>query len=116
MKKKGLFVLAGLAVLAAFAAYAQQGGFTGPGIDVMTVAEAKTLRDDSPVLLRGKIERSLGKEKYLFSDATGSITVEIERKVWGFLSVDEHDLVEISGEIDRGFMKLEVEVDTIRKL
>jgi len=92
-----------------------QGGFRGPS-NVTTVAQALTLRDDTPVVMRGNIIRYLGNERYLFSDSTGTITVEIERKVWGSLSVDENDLVEISGEIDRDWNSIEVEVDRIRKL
>ena len=93
-----------------------QGGFRGPGAELTTVAAARTLRDDSPVILKGKIERFLGNEKYLFSDDTGSITVEIERKVWANVSVDENDTVEISGEIDRDWNSVEVEVKRIRKM
>ena len=95
---------------------AQQGGFMGPRAEVVTVEQAKTMRDDDPVTLRGRIERALGNERYLFSDETGSITIEIERKVWGTLTVDENDLIEISGEIERKRTRIEVEVKTIRKL
>ena len=121
MEKKRVFLLIGLAALIAVTVHAQQGGqngggFRGPGTDVTTVAQAKMLRDDSPVLLRGKIERFLGNERYLFSDGTESITIEIERKIWGAVSVDENDTVEISGEIDRKWNRIEVEVKSIRKL
>ena len=93
-----------------------QGGFQGPRADATTVAHALTLRDDSPVVLRGYVLRYLGNERYLFSDDTGTITVEIERRAWGSLTIDENDLVEITGEIDRDRNRVEVEVDTIRKL
>ena len=116
MNKKGLFCAVGLLALVVFAVNAQQGGYRGPSVDVISVEDAKKLRDDSPVILRGYIERYLGNEKYLFSDSTGAITIEIENRVWGTLSVDENDLLEISGEIDRDFRGVEVEVDFIRKL
>jgi len=96
--------------------YAQQGGFTGPSIGAVTVAEALTFRDDTPVILRGKIERFIGNERYIFSDGTGSITIEIDNRVWGSLTVDENDLIEIYGEIERDFRRIEIDVDTVRKL
>ena len=99
-----------------FGLQAQQSGYRGPSAGVVSVAEALSLRDDTPVILRGYILRYLGNERYVFSDSTGSITVEIERRVWGNLSIDENDLVEISGEIDRGRNRIEVEVVSIRRI
>ncbi|MDR2471217.1 MAG: NirD/YgiW/YdeI family stress tolerance protein [Treponema sp.] len=116
MKGKRFLCLVGLAAAIALSAGAQQGGYRGPGAAPVTVAEAKALRDDSPVILRGKIERFLGDERYLFSDATGTITIEIDHKVWGGLSVDQNDTVELTGEIDRDYMTVEVEVRTLRKI
>ena len=97
--------------------YAQQ-GYIGPGPSIITVTEAKKLRDDTPVTLRGKIERFLGDEKYLFSDNTGNIIIEIDDDIWrwGNLTIDEKDMVEITGEIDRSFRKVEIDVKAIRKL
>lgn len=116
MEKKKLIIAVVLLALFVFSAYAQQGGFRGPSTDITTVAQARTLRDDTPVILRGKIERFLGNDRYQFSDETGSITIEIERRVWGSLSVDENDTVEISGEIDREWNSIEVEARSITKL
>jgi uncharacterized protein (TIGR00156 family) len=116
MKKKGLFLGFCLLTLAVFFANAQQSGYRGPGAVAITVDEAKNLRDDTPVILQGKIERFLGDEKYLFSDDTGNIVIEIDDRIWGNLSIDQNDPVEITGEIDRGFWQLEVDVRTIKKL
>jgi uncharacterized protein (TIGR00156 family) len=116
MNKKQLVFIACLLVLTFLTAHAQQSGYNGPGAAAITVAEAKNLRDDSPVILRGKIERFLGDEKYLFSDETGNITIEIDSRIWGTLSVDQNDVVEISGEIDRDYRRIEVEVKTIKKV
>lgn len=93
-----------------------QDGFRGPGPDVVTIDAAKSLRDDYPVVLRGKIERFLGDEKYLFADETGSIVVEIDNRLWHGLSVDQNDAVEIIGEVDRGFTKVEIEASGIKKI
>jgi uncharacterized protein (TIGR00156 family) len=118
MKMKHLICLVGLLALVGLSVNAQQqgGGYKGPGAAAITVAEAKNLRDDTPVILQGKIERFLGDEKYLFSDDTGNMIVEIDNRVWGNLSVDENEMVEINGEIDREFRGNEVEVRTIRKI
>ena len=112
--KKLIFIV--ILVMTFMVLVAQEGGFRGPRAEAITVEQAKTLRDDAAIILRGYIEKSLGNERYLFSDETGSITIEIERKVWGSLTVDENDLIEISGEIDREWNRIEVEVKTITKL
>ena len=59
----------------------QRSGFTGPST-VVTVEHAKTLRDDAPVTLRGTIERHLCGENYVFTDASGTIDVEIDDRRW----------------------------------
>jgi uncharacterized protein (TIGR00156 family) len=93
-----------------------QEGFSGPGPDIVTVDAAKGLRDDYPVVLRGKIERFLGDEKYLFTDETGSIIVEIDNSLWRGISVDQNDTVEITGEVDKGFKRTKIEVSSIKKI
>jgi uncharacterized protein (TIGR00156 family) len=114
MNGKHFVCLAVLLALTGLAVYAQ--GYTGPGLEPVTVAEARSLRDDSPVVLRGRIERFLGDEKYLFSDDSGTITVEIDNGLWTGLSVNENDTVEISGEIDKDIRGVEVEVSGIKKV
>ncbi|MDR1046986.1 MAG: NirD/YgiW/YdeI family stress tolerance protein [Treponema sp.] len=116
MKMKHFICLVGLLVLVGLSANAQQGGYRGPGAVAITVSEAKGLRDDTPVILQGRIERFLGDEKYLFSDDTGNIIIEIDHRVWGNLSIDENETIEINGEIDGKFRGNEVEVRSIRKL
>jgi uncharacterized protein (TIGR00156 family) len=114
MKGRHLVCLAALLALTGLTVYAQ--GYTGPGLEAITVADAKNLRDDSPVVLRGKIERFLGDEKYLFSDDSGTITVEIDNRLWTGLSVNQNDIVEISGEVDKDFRGIEIEVSGINKV
>ena len=113
--KKSFLCLFGILALACATANAQ-GGYKGPKAGAVTVAEAKNLRDDAPVILKGKIERFIGDEKYVFSDASGNISIEIDNKVWGNLSVDQNDLVEITGEVDKDFMTVEIEVKAIKKM
>ncbi|MFV0626651.1 MAG: NirD/YgiW/YdeI family stress tolerance protein [Alphaproteobacteria bacterium] len=91
------------------------GGYTGPGIEKITVVEAQKLSDDTPVVLVGKIEKSLGGEKYIFTDSTGSVTIEIDDKDWKGLTVGADDTVEIRGEVDKDFTSFEIDVDTVIK-
>ncbi len=121
---KKLAMVSALALVIGFSgnALAQQnfgaanaGGYTGPSAASMTVAEAKKLGDDTPVVLIGKLEKSLGGEKYLFTDNTGSVTVEIDNDDWRGLTVNDKDTVEIRGEVDKDFMNFEIDVDSIAK-
>lgn len=89
------------------------GGFQGPGLSVSTVAEALKMSDDTAVILEGKIEKSLGKENYLFSDSTGSVTIEIDNEDWHGLTVTPSDTVIIKGEVEKEFLQTEIDVDSI---
>ncbi|MDR2105145.1 MAG: NirD/YgiW/YdeI family stress tolerance protein [Deferribacteraceae bacterium] len=93
-----------------------QDGYRGPGAALVTVSAAKELRDNAPVIIRGNLVKFLGDEKYLLSDSSGSITVEIDDKLWRGFSADEGDLVEITGEIDKDFARVEIEANTIKKV
>ena len=92
---------------------AQTGGFQGPGLSSTTVAEALKMGDDTAVVLEGKIEKSLGKEQYLFSDNTGSVTVEIDNDDWRGMTVTPNDTVILRGEVEKDFFKTEIDVDVI---
>jgi uncharacterized protein (TIGR00156 family) len=99
-----------------------QGGFVDkPGsamAGVITVVEAKKLRDDTYVQLQGVIVRALGDEKYMFRDSSGEIVVEIDDDVWRGVTVSPDDGVEIRGEIDKDILgiSVEIEVEAIKKL
>ena len=102
MKKTILALLAAVAVLST--AQAQTGGGfagPGPGNSATTVKEALKLRDDSWVVLQGRIVASLGDEKYTFQDATGTVTVEIDDDNWRGITVTPETIIEISGELDK---------------
>lgn len=57
-----------------------------------------------------------GDEEYMFKDSTGKIVIEIDDEDWGGLTVGPKDTVEISGEIDRDFKKMKLDVFKIRKV
>lgn len=95
-------------------AMAPRGGFTGPGLSVSTVAEANKMSDDQPVVLVGQIQQSLGDEKYLFKDASGTITIEIDDEDWRGVNVTPEDTIEISGEVDKDLFDVKVDVNTVK--
>ena len=110
-----LFVL-GLSVFMANSSLAgdKKGGFEGPGIKTSSVKEALEMKDDAPVVLKGKIEKSLGNEKYQFNDGTGIIIIEIDDDEWNGVVVKPENTVEIRGEIDKELMSQpQVDVEMI---
>ena len=101
------------ALASGFTGPQQAGGFQGPGLAPSSVADALKLNDDTPVVLVGQIEKSLGDEKYLFKDASGSVTVEIDNEDWRGVTVTPKDTIVIQGEIDKDFFKTEIDVDSV---
>jgi len=122
MKKTLLFACA--AVMAGAAAHA---GFVetetvtavdvvSPAETIVTVSQARDMRDDTNVIMRGKIISRAADEKYTFQDDTGTIVVEIDDDDWNGLDVTANDTVMIYGDVDRGLFSTEIDVDTIRKM
>jgi uncharacterized protein (TIGR00156 family) len=123
--KKVLLTALVVASSAAFApAFAQfqgassGGGFTGPGSTnrANTVADIrKNPIDDQRVTLRGNITRHIGGDKYMFSDGTGEIRVDIDDHEFPPQPINEKTTVEIRGEVDTDFMQFrEVDVKVLR--
>ena len=83
---------------------------------MVTVEQAKTLKDDAKVTLHGTIESHIGGENYIFKDASGSIEVEIDDRRWAGQTISATDRVEIFGEIDKDWSSVEIDVKRIRKL
>lgn len=95
--------------------YTNRGGYTGPGPALSTVKQARDMRDDSHVTLKGHIIQHLGGERYVFKDDTGTVNVEIDNKRWQGQNVGPNDLVEISGEVEKDWNELEIDVKQIIK-
>ena len=92
------------------------GGYTGPSsIDISSVTDVKNMPHDTDVVLEGKIESYQGNEKYLFTDGSDTITLEIDNDVWNGIEVGPNDTVIIYGEVDKKFQRLEIEVERIEK-
>ena len=61
--------------------------------------------DNQHVLISGKITSQISKDKYVFTDKTGSITVEIDDKVFAGRQVGPDTQVEIWGKVDKDMFK-----------
>ena len=92
------------------------GGFVGGNEAIVTVKQVKEMRDDVPVIVQGHIVQRMGDEKYLFEDATDSVTVEIDDKDWRGQTVTPSDTVKLYGEVDAGMFKTEIDVGYVEKL
>lgn len=109
-------ILLGCAVLAIVVFRSAQAQYVGPseGTALTTVADVtKNAVDDQMVLLRGKITKKLKKDRYEFTDSTGTMRVEIDDKYFYNVQVTDKTVVEIYGEVDKHFMK-SPEVDVKR--
>ena len=91
------------------------GGFSGPGPALSTVADALKMQDNAYASLRGKIERHVGGDHYIFRDATGSITVDIDQNKWAGQNISPQDTVIIHVEVDKDWNSTELEVKQIIK-
>lgn len=107
-----LLIAAGIS-LVALPAFAQ---YTGPGPAPLTVAQIlKNPQDDQFVTLQGHIVQRQGNERYLFSDGTGQIQLEIDQKYFPAQNIDEKTRVEISGEVEKDFFEaLEIDVKSVK--
>lgn len=111
-------ILSPMPVLSAFegpnSGVQNAGGYSGPisGAMADTVAKAKDLSDDSPVVLTGKIVSQVAgkKHKFIFKDQTGEITVKIDKKAFDGQDVTPQNTIRISGKVDKDFGE-EAEID-----
>jgi len=70
--------------------------------------------DDQKVVLQGYILRKIGREKYIFSDGTAEIGVEIDHDDFPKQPINEKTRVEIRGEVDKHLFKpTDIDVDQI---
>jgi uncharacterized protein (TIGR00156 family) len=81
------------------------GEFTGPGSTAPANADVKSILanpvDDTWVTLKGHILQKVGRDKYMFSDGTGQIRLDIDDKYFpAGVSITPKTLVQISGEVD----------------
>lgn len=116
MNKNTLLLTAALLTFPVLAsAQENNGGFID--INTVTVEQAKGLPDDAYVTIQGNIIQKTGDEEYVLQDAAGNtIAVEIDDDDWDGVDVSPNDLVEIQGQIDKGWTTVEIDVDTVSKV
>ena len=61
--------------------------------------------DDQFVTLNGRITSAVSDDKYMFTDNTGTIKVEIDDKIFAGRQVTPDMPVQIRGKIDKDFLK-----------
>lgn len=99
-----LIVLSASALISPLASAQYVGPSTTP--TYQSVADVlKNPIDDARVVLEGYIIRQVGKEKYIFSDGTTEIRVEIDRKYFPATPINEKTKVQIRGEIEKDFLQ-----------
>ena len=113
MKKTAFALVLAASAAASFAQYA------GPGAAPAAASVKSILAhpvDDQHVTLRGKIVRQVRGDKYVFSDGTGEIRVDIDGDKFPLgRPVNASTTVEIVGEVDTEFMEgVEIDVDHLR--
>ncbi|MBR7888460.1 NirD/YgiW/YdeI family stress tolerance protein [Marinomonas sp. A79] len=70
--------------------------------------------DDEYVKLQGYLVKKLSSDKYLFSDGTKEIRVEIDQFLFPAQPFDDKDLIEIEGEVEKDFLEsAEIDVDRL---
>ena len=81
--------------------------------DFSSVKNVLKMTDESFVTMKGNITKQIGNEKYLFTDGTGDIRVDIDDQLWGHLTVTKNTKVILKGEVDKDFNSIEVEVSSV---
>lgn len=92
--------------------------YTGPAINVTTVAEnlANIGRfSEADVVLEGKLIHQISADKYMFSDDTGQVIVELDDHIKLPVAINNNTKLRIFGEFEGGSTP-EVEVDNIKLL
>ncbi|MFJ7567771.1 YgiW/YdeI family stress tolerance OB fold protein [Herminiimonas sp. NPDC097707] len=116
MKQKNIAALI-IALSAIGFSSAASAQYVGPTTQATLTSIAEILKhpvDDQPVTLRGFIVKKVGNEKYIFSDGTSEIRVDIDGKHFINKKVDEKTKVEIRGEVEKDFLSTpEIDVDVL---
>ena len=120
---KKTLILASLAALIGFNAYAKhdggcdahyaKGGFMDAQATPMSIAEVMKMPEDSYVTMQGYITKRIGDKEYHFSDGTSEIPVEISHIVWQGQTVTPKDKVIIFGEVDKENGQRMIEVKSL---
>lgn len=99
-----LVLLSATALLSPLASAQYVGPSTAP--TYRSVADVlKNPIDDAPVVLSGHIIKQVGRKKYIFSDGTAEIRLEVDQKHFPSTPINEKTQVQIRGEIEKDFLQ-----------
>ncbi|MCE7555266.1 NirD/YgiW/YdeI family stress tolerance protein [Aliivibrio fischeri] len=115
--KKILFLIALISSSSFAANTTNRQGFSGPvyGLkSVKAVLDAGVFSDDTPVTLTGSLAASLGGSLYVFTDASGTISVNIDYSKWRGLKVTPETAITIQGQINKTFTETTIDVESIK--
>lgn len=82
---------------------------------INNVNSALKAKDDTPVTLVGSIIKQIDDDEYLFKDNSGTIQIEVDKKVWNGQTITPQDTIEIRGKIDKDRSKTEIDVYQVIK-
>lgn len=82
---------------------------------VKNVKDIATAKDKDFVMMEGRITKQVGKNDFIFQDASGEVEIEVSRKAWGKQTITPNDTIEIRGFIDKEWDKTEIEIKQIIK-
>lgn len=118
MMRKTILTIASAAILLPTIAMAngqgdlnRNGGvrFNGP-VEVTSVAELKGIKlGETDAIVEGNILRQIQHDKFLFSDGTGEMVIEIDDDIRLDQSIDEKTRLRLSGEFEKWDNEMEVE-------
>ena len=93
-----------------------QQGFVDESVIVKTVDDALNAYDDTPVRLDGQIVKQIGKNDFLFKDASGKeIQIEVSKKAWNGETIAPQDNIQIIGKVDKEWNKTDIDVKQVIK-
>lgn len=83
-----------------------------------TVADVlKSGKDDHMVTLTGSVVKQVGREKFLFRDASGDIRIEIDDDAMPTQPFDDKTRLEITGKAEKEFLRsMEIDVKSVKLL
>lgn len=105
LQTRSILIALGASALFGASATAQYVGTTTVPTYRSVADVLKNPVDDAPVTLEGTISKQLGKKKYMFTDGTAEIRIEVDRKHLPATPFDEKTRVRIQGDIEKDFMQ-----------
>lgn len=77
----------------------------------------KNGNDDQMVTMVGNVVRQVGREKFLFRDASGEIRIEVDNEVMPPQPFDDKTKVKITGDAEKDFLRsVEIDVTWMKRL